>query len=83
MAVSRPDESDTDAILPVSIGTGIWIVALVVLVLMRATLDENGTSWWIGVAAVGTVSGLLGLVFLRWRKGRAKRRGAQETSTQE
>jgi cobalamin synthase len=72
--VSRLRESDEDALLPVSIGTGAWLVALVVLVLMRSTLAENDATWWIGVAIVGTVSGLLGLVFLRWRKGRASRR---------
>ena len=70
-------ESDEDAILPVAIGTGVWLVALVVLVVMRPTLDENGTTWWIVVAAIGAVSGLLGLVFLRWRKGRARRRGQE------
>ena len=45
---------------------------LVGLLVARPTLDENGTTWWIGAAAVGVVSGLGGLVFLRWRK----RRGA-------
>ena len=72
--MSRLQESDEDALLPVWIGTAAWIVALVVLVIMRPTLDENGTTWWIGVAVVGVVSGILGLVFLRWRKGRAGRR---------
>ena len=75
--MSRLQESDEDALLPVSIGTGVWIVALVALVIMRPTLDENGTTWWIGVAVVGVVSGVLGLVFLRWRKGRAGRRGQE------
>ena len=75
--MTRLRESDEDAILPVAIGTVVWLVALVVLVVMRPTLDENGMSWWIGVAAVGAVSGLLGLVLLRWRKGRARRRGQE------
>ena len=75
--MARVRESDEDALLPVSIGTGVWLVALVVLVALRGTLAENGTTWWIGVAIVGTVSGLLGLVFLRWRKGRASRRSQE------
>jgi integral membrane sensor domain MASE1 len=69
---SRLERSDEDAILPVSIGTGVWIVVLVVLVLMRERLDESGLLWWIGAAAVGVVSGALGLVFLRWRRARAR-----------
>lgn len=71
--MSRLSESDTDAILPVSIGTAVWAIALVGLVLARGTLAENGTTWWIAVAAIGLLSGLIGLVFLRWRKGRARR----------
>lgn len=67
--MSRADQSDADGILPVAIGTAAWAVALVVLLLLRprfAEIDELG----IGVAAVGLLSGLLGLVFLRWRKRR-------------
>lgn len=71
--MSRLSESDTDAILPVSIGTAIWASALIGLVLARGTLAENGTTWWIAVASIGLLSGLIGLVFLRWRKGRARR----------
>ena len=72
----RLDESDADAILPVSIGTVVWTVLLVVLIIARPTLEENGTTWWIGAAAVGVVSGAGGVVFLRWRKQRAMRRSA-------
>jgi len=73
MAALRLHESDEDAILPVSIGTGIWAVLLVILLLNRGTLESNGTTWWVGAAAVGLVSGLGGLVFLRWRKRRRMR----------
>ena len=71
--MSRLSESDTDAILPVSIGTAVWAIVLVGLLVARSTLAENGTTWWIAVAAIGLLSGLIGLVFLRWRKGRARR----------
>jgi Protein of unknown function (DUF2530) len=74
--VPRLDESDSDAILPVSIGTIVWAVLLVGLIVARPTLDENGTTWWIGAAAVGVVSGVGGVVFLRWRRQRAARRSA-------
>ena len=71
--MSRVSESDTDAILPVSIGTAVWAVVLVGLLFARPTLEENGTTWWIAAAGIGLLSGLIGLVFLRWRKGRARR----------
>lgn len=70
MNTPRPAKSDEDALLPVSIGTGIWLVVLVALLLRKPSLDENGTGWWIAVALVGFVSGALGLVFLRWRARR-------------
>jgi hypothetical protein len=74
--VPRLDDSDSDAILPVSIGTIVWAVLLVGLIVARPTLDANGTTWWIGAAVVGLVSGLGGVIFLRWRKRRATRRSA-------
>ncbi len=72
----RLDDSDSDAILPISIGTAVWTVLLVGLLVARTTLEENGTTWWIGAAAVGVVSGVGGVIFLRWRKRRAMQRSA-------
>ncbi len=67
--MSRADQSDADGILPVAIGTAAWAVALVVLLLLRPSFAEID-ALVIGVAAVGLLSGLLGLLFLRWRKRR-------------
>lgn len=78
MSVGRLEQSDSDAILPVSIGTAVWAVLLVGLLISKSTLDANGTTWWIGAAAVGVVSGVGGLVFLRWRKRRAMRRATPD-----
>jgi hypothetical protein len=75
---SRLRQSDADAILPVSIGTGVWVVLLVGLLVAKPALDAHGTTWWIGAAAVGVVSGVGGLVFLRWRRGRMSRGQDQE-----
>ncbi len=66
MSPSRWRRSDADAIVPVAIGTAAWAVVLVVLVLRRA--DLAGQQWWIGAAAVGVLSGVGGLIFLRWRR---------------
>jgi len=69
-------DSDEDAVLPVTIGTAVWLVALIVLLSIKPRLDETGTGWWIAVAAVGFVTGAGGVLFLRRR--RSRRRSAQE-----
>jgi len=69
---SDADASDADAIVPVAVGTIAWAIALGYLVIRGTDLAAAGHSWWIGAALVGLVSGLLGLVFLGWRR----RRGA-------
>jgi Protein of unknown function (DUF2530) len=79
--VTRLDDSDSDAILPVSIGTIVWCVVLVGLLVAKPTLDENGATWWIGAAVVGVVSGAGGVIFLRWRKQRAARRSAATSAS--
>lgn len=53
--------------VPVAIGTALWAVALVVLVVLR---DRLGGPAWVGAAVVGLVSGLLGLPYLRHRARR-------------
>jgi protein-S-isoprenylcysteine O-methyltransferase Ste14 len=78
MTRSLLEESDSDAILPVSIGTGVWLLVLVSLVVAKPSLDESGATWWIGAAAVGLISGAGGVLFLVWRKRRARGRSGQE-----
>ena len=75
MGRDRLRESDADGILPVAIGTGAWVVALIVLALNWSRLDADGNLWWVGTAAIGVVSGALGLVFLYWRRGRHRSAG--------
>jgi hypothetical protein len=70
MRVLRLQDSDSDAILPVSLGTLVWLVVLVVLIARRPALEASGSTWWIGAAAVGVVSGAGGVLFLRWRRAR-------------
>ncbi|MBI1351937.1 MAG: DUF2530 domain-containing protein [Actinomycetales bacterium] len=70
MSSDRLRRSDADGILPVSIGTAVWLGVLLVLLVSWSRLEGDGTLWWIGAAVVGVLSGSLGLVFLRWRRGR-------------
>ena len=66
--------TDDDAILPVAIGTLLWLVALIVLLTRKSSLEANGIGWWISVAAVGLVSGLGGVAFLVHRRKRQRTR---------
>ena len=62
--------SDSNAILPVRIGTGLAIVAMVIAgVIGPISPSEltNGEVWWFGTALIASVSGGLGLLFLQRR----------------
>lgn len=72
---SRMSASDQTAIPAVLIGTGAWLVALVVVSLTAGVTVPDSGVWWFGVCVVGFGSGLIGLVFLRWRRSRLIRSG--------
>lgn len=67
--MSRAEQSDADGILPVAIGTVGWAIALVVMLLLRPSVEQVD-DLWIVTATVGLLSGVLGLLFLRWRRRR-------------
>ena len=67
----------TDAVLPVTVGTAAWAVALVVSLLLRERLYQDGDGWWIWVCATGLTFGLLGSAWVRRRRA-AYRRTADE-----
>lgn len=67
--------SDQTAIPAVLIGTGAWLVALVVVGVTAGVRAPASGVWWFGVCVVGAASGLIGLVFLRWRRSRLIRSG--------
>jgi hypothetical protein len=59
---------DTDGVRTVAVGTGLWAVALVVLLVMRDDLEAAGRSWWIWTAVAGLGLGLLGFEYTRRRR---------------
>jgi len=78
--------SDSNAILPVRIGTAIAIIATVILgfigpilpsdVLQGSTQGSSGINvWWFGVGLVASVTGIVGLLFLHRRASRLGLRG--------
>lgn len=65
--------SDRTAIPAVLVGTGVWIIALITVTFTVGIEVPEAGVWWWGVCLIGTVSGVLGLVFLRWRRARMLR----------
>lgn len=59
---------DVDGVRSVAVGTVLWVVALVVLLLVRDRLEDNGTTWWIWTCVAGAGLGLLGLAYTRRRR---------------
>ena len=68
MIESTDEPGQADAVVPVLVGTVLWGIALIVLIAVRPRLVENGTDWWIAVAATGFGLGLLGSWWVRRRR---------------
>jgi hypothetical protein len=61
---------EVNGITAVTIGTGIWSVATLIMVLMRDQLEASGRNNWIAIGVCGIILGLLGM---RYTKRRAAR----------
>lgn len=63
---------EVDAVRVMAAGTALWCVALVVLVLLRSTLDRHDAGWWVWVAVAGIGLGGIGLVVTTRRRTRLR-----------
>lgn len=68
-----PEPPHSDAVMPVTVGTAAWAVAFVVLLVLRDRLETADATWWIWVALVGFVLGLLGCWLVRRRRDAYRR----------
>ncbi len=66
--------NDESALLPVALGTAVWLIALVAVTLLGDIAPVEGQVWWFAVTVIGSLSGLIGLLFLRWRVRRMRQR---------
>ena len=62
----RPDPAPlvTDDRATILAGIGLWLVAFVVALALRARLEEQGRGWWIWTALAGAALGLAGLLYI-------------------
>jgi hypothetical protein len=61
---------EVNGITAVTIGTVLWSIATLVMVLMRNQLEASGRGTWIAIGVCGIILGLLGI---RYTKRRAAR----------
>ena len=66
----RPDPPplETDDARTVAVGTALWLVGLVVLVVLRLTDATRVEGWWIAMCAYGAVLGLAGVRYCQRRR---------------
>ena len=64
---------EVSGVTAVTIGTGIWSVATLIMVLMRDQLEASGRSNWIAIGVCGIILGLLGMRYTKRRVARIER----------
>ncbi len=62
-----------DGVASVTVGTVLWLVALVVMLPFWNDLRAHGHLWWIATAAIGTGLGLLGIAVTTRRRDRLRK----------
>jgi len=72
-----PEPMQTDDERVVLIGTVGWVIALVVLVVLRVTDATEVRDWWLGMCGYGIALGLYGVHHTRRRKAAIARDAAQ------
>jgi hypothetical protein len=50
------------------VGTGLWIVALAVFIVLLPTLTAADHDWWLWTCVAGLTIGLIGLLVTHWRQ---------------
>jgi len=67
---------EIDGITAVIVGTIVWTVATVIMILMRDQLEASGRGNWIWICACGVLLGLLGIRYTRRRAARIAKASA-------
>jgi hypothetical protein len=72
---------DVDAVRTVQVGTAVWALALVVTLVAKDALVDDGRGWWIWTCVAGVVLGLMGIVITTRRRSRLARSRAVDQSS--
>jgi hypothetical protein len=81
----RPDPPplETDDVRTVAVGTGLWLVALLVLVVLRVTEATRVEGWWMAMCACGAALGVIGVRYCQRRRDAIERDKARGVPQQE
>jgi hypothetical protein len=77
-ALRRPDPPplETDDVHVVAVGTGLWALGLVVLLVLRVTGTVEVRDWWMSMCVAGIALGLLGVRYCQRRRAAIARDAA-------
>ena len=64
---------EVNGITAVTLGTGLWSIATLIMVLMRDQLEAAGRGNWIAIGVCGIILGLLGMRYTKRRAARMER----------
>ena len=64
---------EVNGITAVTLGTVVWSVATLIMVLMREQLEDAGRGNWIAIGVAGITLGLLGIRYTKRRVARIER----------
>jgi hypothetical protein len=59
---------ESDDVLVVTVGTGLWAVGLVATLVLHDRLSEHGNGDWVWIMAAGLFLGLVGIRHVRRRR---------------
>jgi hypothetical protein len=77
----RPSEPpQSDAVVPVTVGTALWALGLVVTLAFRGTLERHDAQWWVWTSVTGLGLGLFGCWWVRRRRARLRARSTGQPS---
>ncbi len=71
--VADVEPLDVDGVRTVAVGTGMWLVAFVLLLPFYGRLEESGRIWWLWTCMAGFGLGIIG-----WDHCRRRRRAGQQ-----
>ena len=76
----EPPPLETNDLIPVAAGTGVWAVALGLLLVFYDELPAD-QHWWVWTCVAGVAGGLFGLVYVWIRRRRRARRAETSSDT--